>query len=195
MMRRRTPPPPAEPSRTFEELLAQHVDPLYRTALRLAGGHQADAEDLLQDACLRAFQRFDSLRRPGAARAWLFTILVRTHLNRERSRRRRAETVETDLDESAFERALAGWQPGPGPDEVLAREQLRERLRAALNTLPSGLRAVVYLVDAEGFSHREVAEMLKVAEGTVASRLFRARRELRDRLAARAPELRSWREQ
>jgi RNA polymerase sigma-70 factor (ECF subfamily) len=170
------------------------VDPLYRTALRLVAGRQADAEDLLQDACLRAFQGFDSLRRADAARSWLFTILVRTHLNRERSRRRRGETVEADLDEGAFERALAGWRSGPTPEDLLAREQLRDRLREALNTLPSALRAVVYLVDAEGFSHREVGKMLKVPEGTVASRLFRARRELRDRLASLAPELLRWRE-
>lgn len=176
------------PPRAFEELLAEYVDPLYRTALRLAGGRPADAEDLLQDACLRAFERFGSLRSPDAARSWLFTILVRTHLNRERSRRRRPEIVDADLDEGAFERALAGWQSAT-PEDVLAREELRDQLRAALGTLDSGLRTVVCLVDVEGFSHREVAEMLQVPEGTVASRLFRARRELRDRLAAAAHEV------
>jgi RNA polymerase sigma-70 factor (ECF subfamily) len=178
----RTDPSP----RAFDELLAQYVDPLYRTALRLAGGRPADAEDLLQDACLRALERFGSLRSPDAARSWLFTILVRTHLNRERSRRRRPETVEADLDETAFERALAGWQSPATPEDVLAREQLREQLRAALSRLDSGLRTVVCLVDVEGFSHREVAEMLEVPEGTVASRLFRARRELRDSLEVTA---------
>jgi len=179
----------ADPPRAFEELLAQYVDPLYRTALRLAGGRPADAEDLLQDACLRAFERFGSLRSLGAARSWLFTILVRTHLNRERSRRRRPETVEADLDETAFERALARWQSPATPEELLAREQLREQLRAALSTLDSGLRTVVWLVDVEGFSHREVAEMLQVPEGTVASRLFRARRELRDWLGVTEHEM------
>jgi RNA polymerase sigma-70 factor (ECF subfamily) len=185
----RTDPPP----RAFEELLAQYVDPLYRTALRLAGGRPPDAEDLLQDACLRAFERFGSLRSPDAARSWLFTILVRTHLNRERSRRRRPETVEADLDEGAFERALSCWQSVATPEDVLAREQLRDQLRAALSTLDGDLRMVVCLVDVEGFSHREVAEMLQVPEGTVASRLFRARRELRDRLGPTAHEVVHWR--
>lgn len=189
MMLRRRPSAAPPPPRAFEELVAQNVDPLYRTALRLVGGRQADAEDLLQDACLRAFQRFDSLRNLEAARPWLFTILVRTHLNRERSRRRRAETVEADLDDGALERALAGWQPGPTPEDLLARDQLRERLRGALNALPAQLRVVVVLADVEGFSQREVADMLKVPEGTVASRLFRARRELRDRLASLAADL------
>jgi RNA polymerase sigma-70 factor, ECF subfamily len=175
------------PPRAFEELLTQYVDPLYRTALRLAGGRPADAEDLLQDASLRAFERFGSLRSPEAARSWLFTILIRTHLNRERSRRRRPETVEADLDEGAFEQALARW-PSATPEEVFAREQLGDQLRAALDALDGDLRTVVNLVDVEGFSHREVAEMLQVPEGTVASRLFRARRELRDRLAATTHE-------
>jgi RNA polymerase sigma-70 factor (ECF subfamily) len=179
----RTDPPP----RAFEELLAQHVDPLYRTALRLAGGRPADAEDLLQDACLRAFERFGSLRRAEAGRSWLFTILIRTHLNRERSRRRRPETLEADLEEGAFELALARW-PSATPEDIFAREQLADQLRAAIGTLDGDLRAVVCLVDVEGFSHREVAEMLRVPEGTVASRLFRARRELRDRLATTAHE-------
>ncbi|MFL5495323.1 MAG: sigma-70 family RNA polymerase sigma factor [Gemmatimonadales bacterium] len=176
------------PPRAFEELLAQYVDSLYRTALRLAGGRPADAEDLLQDACLRAFERFGSLRSPESGRSWLFTILLRTHLNRERSRRRRPETVEADLDEDAFERALVQWQSAT-PEDVLAREQLRDQLRVALGTLEDDLRTVVSLVDVEGFSHREVAEMLQIPEGTVASRLFRARRELRDRLAATAEEV------
>ena len=169
------------------------MDPLYRTALRLVGGRLADAEDLLQDACLRAFERFGSLRSPDAARSWLFTILVRTHLNRERSRRRRPETVEADLDEGAFERALACWQSVATPEDVLASEQLRDQLRAALSTLDGDLRMVVCLVDVEGFSHREVAEMLQIPEGTVASRLFRARRELRDRLGPTAHEVVHWR--
>ena len=138
----------------------------------------------MQDACLRAFQRFDSLRDPAAARSWLFTILVRTHLNRERSRRRRAETVEADLSETAFEQALASWRPAPTPEEILAREQLRDSLRHALSELSADLRMVVWMADVEGFSHRELAEMLCIPEGTVASRLFRARRELRDRLGA-----------
>lgn len=109
---------------------------------------------------------------------------MRTHLNRERSRRRRAETVEADLSEAAFEQALASWRPAPTPEEVLAREQLRDSLRHALSELSADLRMVVWMADVEGFSHRELAEMLCIPEGTVASRLFRARRELRDRLGA-----------
>jgi RNA polymerase sigma factor (sigma-70 family) len=90
--------------RAFEELLAANLDALYRTALRLCDGRSADAEDLLQDAMLRAFEKRASLRDPSAGRAWLFTTLIRTNLNRVRSSRRRAETLATDFDDRGSSR-------------------------------------------------------------------------------------------
>lgn len=170
------------PREAFEELLAAHLDELYRTALQLTAGHEADAEDLLQEAALRAFLSVSDLRELGAARSWLFTILVRTHLNRQRTRRRRAEVPESDLEPAAFEAALAAWQPPATPVEELDRRLLRERLAAALDRLAAPLRAVAWLVDVEGFRQREVAEMLEIPEGTVASRLYRARQQLRTEL-------------
>jgi RNA polymerase sigma factor (sigma-70 family) len=180
------PPRPSE-ARAFEELLSEHLDALYRTALRLCGGRRADAEDLLQDSMLRAFERFDELREPAAARAWLFRILVRTNLNRLRSERRRAETAFSELDEREFEDALAAWRSVEGPDERTDLVLTRERLAAALDALDHQVRAVVWLIDVEGFRQREVAQMLGIPEGTVASRLFRARRSLRDELRQRLP--------
>lgn len=167
------------PGLAFEELLSQNLDALYRTALRLCRGEDADAEDLLQDAMLRAFEHHHELKNAGAGRAWLFTILARTHLNRLRTARRRAETLEVDIDEADFEGALTAWQPMVLPDEAAVRSDLRERLREAMDHLEPGLRTAVWLVDVEGFSQREVAGMMEVPEGTVASRLFRARRQLR----------------
>lgn len=172
---------PRDP-RAFEELLSEHLDALYRTALRFCGGRQADAEDLLQDATLRAFEHFEQLRDPLAARSWLFTILARTNLNRLRSQQRRAEVVATDLDDRDFERALAAWEHGVKPDERTDESLMRERLITALDSLDEQLRPVVWLSDVEGFRQREVAAMLGIPEGTVASRLYRARRALRTRL-------------
>jgi RNA polymerase sigma factor (sigma-70 family) len=186
----RRPPRPSE-SRAFEELLSEHLDALYRTALRLSGGRQADADDLLQDAMLRAFGRFGDLREPGAARVWLFTILTRTNLNRVRARRRRAETLASDLEEHEFEAALASWQSAEAPDELTDVVLVRERLTAALSDLDEQLQPVIWLADVEGFRQREVAEMLGIPEGTVASRLFRARRHLRDALRQRLPAARA----
>jgi RNA polymerase sigma factor (sigma-70 family) len=184
----RKPVRPTEP-RAFEELVAEHLDALYRTALRLCRGRKSDAEDVLQDALLRAFERFGEVRDPATTRAWLFTILTRTNLNRLRSERRRAELFASDLDEHEFEEALASWRSAEVPDELVHKALLRERLTQALDALDDKLRPVVWLSDVERFRQREVAEMLEIPEGTVASRLFRARRILRDALFQREPEI------
>jgi RNA polymerase sigma-70 factor (ECF subfamily) len=183
----------SQPPRAFEEIFAEHLDALFRTALRLCRGNDADAEDLLQDSALRAFTSYDQLRNQAAARAWLFAIMTRTHLNRIRSAGRRAEATSTDLDEGAFEAALAEWVPIRSPAEELERRQLGEQLAAALDQLPVELRSAVWLVDVEGFTQREAATMQEVPEGTIASRLFRGRRQLRIALEAPARESRIWR--
>jgi RNA polymerase sigma-70 factor (ECF subfamily) len=176
-------------------VLAEHLDPLFRSALRLCRGQDADAEDLLQDAMLRALANYDQLREPLAARAWLFTILTRTHLNRLRAARRRAELVGADLDDGAFEEALAEWVPLRSPAEEVETRQLGEQLTQALDELPAELRRVVWLIDVEGFTQREAATMEEVPEGTIASRLFRGRRQLRTALEAPARDARLWRHQ
>src|SRR5713101_8807496 len=86
-------------------------------AVRLSGGQEAEADDLLQETAVRAVQGFQELRDPRAARAWLFTILVRTFHNRVRATARRAETFAADLSADAFEAALAAWHPLPTPEE------------------------------------------------------------------------------
>ncbi len=184
-----------QPARAFEEVFAEHLDALYRTALRLCRGHEADAEDLLQDSALRSFTNFDQLKDPSSARAWLFTILTRTHLNRVRSAGRRAEATSTDLDDRAFEAALAEWMPMRSPVEEVERRQLGEQLVKALDQLPAELRRAVWLMDVEEFTQREAAGMQDVPEGTIASRLFRGRRQLRIALEAAAREARIWRNQ
>jgi len=125
----------------------------------------------------------------------LFTILTRTHLNRVRSAGRRAEAALTDLDERAFEAALAEWIPMPSPVEEVERWQLGELLARAMDQLPADLRGAVWLVDVEGFTQREAASMHDVPEGTIASRLFRGRRQLRIALERPAREAQIWRNQ
>lgn len=167
----------------FEDLVREHLDALWSAALRFADGREADAEDLLQDSLLRAYQGFADLRDPQAGRSWLFTILSRTYLNRVRAQQRRRETLAGDLDEPEFEEALANWKPSETPEQVFSHESLRDRLVAALDGLAPEVRTVVWLSCVEGFKQREVAEMLEVPAGTVASRLHRGRQRLRDALA------------
>ncbi len=171
-------------SYAFEELLSANLDTLYRTALRLCNGRAADAEDLLQDAMLRAFGHRQSLRDPATGRSWLFTILVRTNLNRARANGRRPEESASDMSDGKFEQALAAWQPAERPDEWLERDETQRSVSEALEMLDDDLRSVVVLHELEGFSYREVSSMLEVPEGTVASRLFRARQALRAALSA-----------
>lgn len=176
--------------KVFEEILAANLDSLYRTALRLCAGRTEEAEDLLQDSVLRAFAKRDNLRDPRAGRSWLFTTLVRTHLNRVRSERRRRETLESDFDDRQFEAALAGWSESELPDERMDRDATRAAVRAAMDGLEPQLREVLLLTDLEDFSHRETAAMLEIPEGTVASRLFRARAALRSALASQTTKVR-----
>ena len=104
--------PRSSEHRVFEELLSEHLDALFRTAVRLCRGHVADAEDLLQDASLRAFDGFGTLRDRAAARGWLFSILMRTQLNRLRARLRHPEDNAADMDISLATRqeTLEGLQ-------------------------------------------------------------------------------------
>ncbi|CAN5291909.1 RNA polymerase sigma factor SigR [soil metagenome] len=178
-------PGAAPEHQAFEELLAATLDPLYATALRLCRGRAADAEDLLQDAVLRAFTHRAELREAAAGRSWLFTILTRTHLNRVRAAGRRRESAASDLDDVGFEAALAEWAPQERADERAEREETRREIRAAIDALDDDLREVVLLTDFNGFSQRETAAIIGVPQGTVASRLFRARRTLRHELAKR----------
>jgi RNA polymerase sigma-70 factor (ECF subfamily) len=163
----------------FEEVVSAHLDALYRTAHHLCAGDTSDAEDLLQDSMLRALQKYSELRNPAAAKYWLFTILVRTNLNRLRSRQRRREKLSSDLSDSEFEAALEAWHPSESSDELLNRLDIREAVTRSLDTLDDSLRQIIWLADVEGFRQRELAKMLDLPEGTVASRLFRARRDLR----------------
>ncbi len=170
--------------RAFEELLAVNLDSLYRTALRLCRGRTEEAEDLLQDSVLRAFAKRGALRDASAGRSWLFTTLVRTHLNRVRSDGRRHESLESDCDDRQFEAALAEWSPSELPEERMDREATHAAVRSAIDGLDPLLREVLMLTDVEGFSHREAAAMLEIPEGTVASRLFRARAAFRSTVLA-----------
>lgn len=101
----------------------------------------------------------------------------------------------TDLDERAFEAALAEWVPMRSPEDEVERWQLGEELARALDRLPAELRGTVWLVDVEGFTQREAAGMLEVPEGTIASRLFRGRRQLRSWLEETARDAKIWRNQ
>lgn len=181
------------PPRAFEEIVAEYLDPLYRAAVLLTGGRADEAEDLLQDAMVQGLRHWQALREPASARAWLFRILTRTHFNRRRTVARRRELSEEDAgDEVLADETLAEWRARFTPGELAGARVRLEQLEQAAEQLPETWRAVFLLVDVEGFGHREVAAILEIPEGTVASRLYRARQRLGEQLLA-DPRWRKWR--
>jgi RNA polymerase sigma-70 factor (ECF subfamily) len=180
--------PPAEADQragpTFtEDQAMEHVDALYRTALRMTR-NPADAEDLVQETYLRAF-RFRDRFIPGSnLRAWLFKILSNAAISRFRHTGR--DMANTSLDEmedfDLFAHSVSqASAEGSAEDEALG-QILDIDVRKALEELPEPFRLAVLLSDVEGFSYKEIADMLDVPLGTVMSRLFRGRRILRREL-------------
>jgi RNA polymerase sigma-70 factor (ECF subfamily) len=167
-----------------EEEALQHLDALYRTALRLTR-NPADAEDLVQETYLRAFRFRDRFVANSNLRAWLFKILSNASISR--FRRTSHESADTSLDDmpeaDLYTRAVADGGLGVSAEDELLNTVLDVDVRRALEELPEPFRLAVLLSDVEGFSYREIADMLDVPLGTVMSRLFRGRRMLRRALA------------
>lgn len=166
---------PAARCRDFEAEALIHLDALYRTALRLAGS-RAEAEDLVQDACLRAFQNFHRFTPGTNCRAWLFTIMRNVFLNRVRYRGREVLKDGAELESAT---ASVTAPSSNHPEAEFFRRVLPGDVERALRSLPLAFREVVILVDLEGFSYREAAAALGCPVGTVMSRVYRGRGLLR----------------
>jgi RNA polymerase sigma-70 factor (ECF subfamily) len=158
----------------FATFVLPEVEVLLRVARSLTG-HDADAEDLVQDTLLRAYRaidRFDG-RHP---RAWLLTILRNTHINR--LRRRRPEVLS---DGEALDRAAPS---GESTEEQVLAATFDAAVEVAFRTLPERFRRAVELVDLDGLSYQEAASVLAVPVGTIMSRLHRGRTRIRAQLEA-----------
>jgi RNA polymerase sigma-70 factor, ECF subfamily len=154
---------------------------LYPTALRMTG-NSSDAEDLVQDTMTRAYAGLAGFEPGTNSRAWLFRIMASAFINSRQQRQR--EPAEVPPPSIARLRAVVAARSAPSAgDEAVSNFSLPE-VRAALAELPPGFRVAIYLVDAEGYSYREAAEMTGVPIGTVMSRLHRARKRLREQLTS-----------
>jgi RNA polymerase sigma-70 factor, ECF subfamily len=168
----------------FENRILELLPDLYAAALRMMH-NRADAEDLVADTVSKAWERRVSLRDSASFRGWLFKILTNTFITNVRARSARPQTESLDAEESfsLFERLhqpfLMWW--GNAEEEFLNR-LLRTDLEKAIDALPPEFRITVLLVDVEGFSYQETAEVLAVPIGTVRSRLARARSALQKAL-------------
>jgi RNA polymerase sigma-70 factor (ECF subfamily) len=165
---------------TWDEIVEQHSDRVYRLAYRLTGNRQ-DAEDLTQEVFVRVFRRLDTYT-PGTFAGWLHRITTNLFLDQARRRQR------IRFDALSEERAGALRSTGPGPDSALDDRMFDDDVERALASLPPDFRAAVVLCDVEGLSYDEIADILGAKLGTVRSRIHRGRAMLRRALAHRAPE-------
>ena len=168
----------------FEEEALVHAENLYRIALRLTGSPQA-AEDLVQEAYLRAFRAWQSYRPGTNLAAWLATILRNAFLDeaRKQSRRPAQESLDEQSDYYLYNQLT---RDQPEPQEAVLNRLSSGTIVESLSTVPPVFREVVVLVDVGGFSYADAAEILNVPIGTVMSRLYRGRRLLKQALADRA---------
>jgi RNA polymerase sigma-70 factor (ECF subfamily) len=159
---------------SWDELVRQHADRVYRLAYRLSGS-QHDAEDLTQETFIRVFRSVQNYQ-PGTFEGWLHRITTNLFLDMVRRRSRiRMEALPEDYDRVPADE--------PNPEQIYHDSRLGPDLQAALDSLPPEFRAAVVLCDIEGLSYEEIGATLGVKLGTVRSRIHRGRQALRDYLA------------
>jgi RNA polymerase sigma-70 factor (ECF subfamily) len=168
----------------FETEALRHLDALYRTALRMTRS-EADAEDLVQETYIRAFRFREQFTLGTNMKAWLFRILTNTFINTYRRKTAQPEVTDLDgIDEFSLYRRMAddrAASTSPDPEAELLNSVVDTEVTDALEALPEKFRTTV-LLDVEGFSYKEIAEMLAIPIGTVMSRLHRGRKFLQKRL-------------
>jgi RNA polymerase sigma-70 factor, ECF subfamily len=167
----------------FEKLVKQYDRQVFRIAQHITQNRE-DAEDVVQDAFLKAYEKLDQFQGNSKFYTWLVRIAVNESLMRLR-RRRTGKMVSIDEDveteEGSMPRDLADWSPDP--EQLYGQSELSEILRKTIQGLPPGFRIVFVLRDVEGLSTEETAETLGLSVPAVKSRLLRARLQLRERLS------------
>ena len=163
--------------RTFEETVLPHLDAAFNYA-RWLTRNDSEAEDVVQDAYLRAFRFFSTLR-GSDARPWLLAIVRNAWYGRAASRRQFANG--DDLDAAGHVAA----EDAVDPEALLMRRETVDDVRRAIDALPSDFREVIVLREIEGMAYKEIAEVIAAPIGTVMSRLARARDRLSSLLGAR----------
>jgi RNA polymerase sigma-70 factor (ECF subfamily) len=172
--------------REFDTLVKRCHRQAYNIAYRMAGNH-ADAEDLTQEAFLRAFRFFDRYNRQMPFENWLYRIISNVFIDELRKRPRfRAHSLDQPVVTGSSEGEVCFEIPDltGNPESLMLQTELDEPLQRALNALPADFRQAVVLADIEGLSYEEIAEAMNCSLGTVRSRLHRGRKMLRNRLRA-----------
>ncbi len=170
---------------TFADQAMPLMGALYSGALRMTR-NPADAEDLVQETYLRAYRGFGGFQEGTNLKAWLYRILTNTYINAYRAKQRRPEQTELDEVEDLYlYRRLGGLEAaslGRSAEDELMDTFSEAEVKAAVEALPEAFRLAVLLADVEGFSYKEIAEILDIPIGTVMSRLHRGRKALQKQL-------------
>jgi RNA polymerase sigma-70 factor (ECF subfamily) len=167
----------------FEQLMRRHNRMLFRTA-RAILRNDAEAEDALQEAYVRAYRAYESFRGDAKVSTWLVRIVANEALARRRKEVRRAQIVPIRSDPEQHELEAQPAAPsGDGPDSQAERSQIRRLLEAKIDALPDAFRSVFVLRALEELSVEDTAAALGIPEATVRTRFFRARSQLREALS------------
>ena len=163
-------------SKEFEDIAFQYMNALYSAALGMTR-NESEAQDLVQDSYLRAYRFFDKFERGTDFKAWLFKILKNIYISKYNKESRKPRMVDfRSVESSGFSKA------GATPENEIFDELLDDDIAIAMDALSEEFRLVIILSDLQGFSYKEVAEILDCPIGTVMSRLHRGRRLLRNKL-------------
>jgi len=173
-----------ERAERFERDAMPFLDQLYGAALRMTR-NPADAEDLVQESYMKAFAAFHQFKQGTNLKAWLYRILTNTFINTYRKKQRQPKEAMGDgVEDWQLHHAESHSSLGLRSAEMDALDRMPDSaVKNAMNELPPDFRLAVYLADVEGFSYKEIAEIMETPIGTVMSRLNRGRTLLRDKLA------------
>jgi RNA polymerase sigma-70 factor (ECF subfamily) len=168
---------------TFEQDAMQFAPQLYAAALRMTR-NPADAEDVVQETFLKAYRAYDTFKAGTNLKAWLYRILTNTYINRYRKKQRRPSEVELGELQDLYLYRRLGEESGAtrSAEEAVLGGFVDTDIKAAMESLPEHFMLPVYYADVEGFSYKEIAEILDVPIGTVMSRLHRGRKALQKKL-------------
>lgn len=171
----------------FEDTALPHLEELYATGLRYTK-NEKDAEDLVQETFIKAYTNWERFEKGTNCRAWLFTILTNTFINRYRRKKKEREILNADdlrpIEENFFNRDRTEFYNSPEREAI--NKTFTPEIQTALNNLSEEFRTVVVLADLNDFSYKEIAHILGVPVGTVMSRLFRGRKMMREQLVQTA---------
>ncbi len=172
--------------RAFGELVRRHQRRVMGLLTRMLGDRD-DAEDAVQETFLNLHRHGHHFRSESRFSTFVYRVAVNAALNRRRSQSRRRARLEEFQRGQEIGHALPSAPRGP--EDAIGGGEVKERVQRCLQALPAALRAPVVLYDIEGMSYGEIAEILQIAEGTVKSRIHRARHALREQLADLAREV------